>query len=354
MPACDLFLAQKTENECRCYCRLCLRTKTEQEARASSTILTMTSTEETPTTAVDQGNMEATSTNQEAAASVSVSPSISKNETTLEESTTEEDADTVFFGSLNGRIADAFADRIQASLSEGVKSLPLLSENTKGDALLEKLQKSYLKNVDIVEAYGERNLFTLQMYPPKRRQRITRAFLERDHESEKPKTSTTTTTTQLENSSYQYPTEEQIPSQEQSQSLQDEVQALRAQLQAARLRRNTLLIANKTKEVAQQATEQVSTSLPLQELETIHTSVTAAVMGGQGLEQLQEQGKQALNKLEDSKRERSTPEDDEEEEELLAPPSKKRVSLEEHYREQRRMVDTNLDSLAAVRNLLRR
>ena len=302
----------------------------------------MASTEETP----EQGKMEDNSTSQEAAASVPVSPAASNNETTLEESTVE-DADTVVFGSLNGRIADAFADRIQAALSEGVQSLPLLYESTKGDALLAKLQKSYIKNVDIVEAYGERNICTLQMYPPKHRQRITRAFLDKDHKSKKPKTSTTIT--ELENPSYQYPAEEQIPSLEQSQSLQDELQALRAQLQAARLRRNALLVANTSKEVAQQATDQVSASLPLQELETIHTSVTAAVMGGQGLEQLQEQGKQALNKLENSKRERKNPED----EELLVPPSKKRVSLEEHYREQRQMVDTNLDSLAAVRNLLK-
>lgn len=302
--------------------------------------------EETPATAVEQVKMEGNSTNQDAAASAPVSPAVSNNEKTLEENTME-DADTVVFGSLNDRIADAFADRIQAALSEGVQSLPLLYESTKGDALLAKLQKSYLKNVDIVEAYGERNIFTLQMYPPKRRQRITRAFLDKDHESKKTENSTTATV--FENSSYQYPAEEQIPSLEQSQSLQDELQVLRAHLQAARLRRNALLVANTSKEVAQKATDQVSASLPLQDLETIHTSVTAAVMGGQGLEQLQEQGKKALNNLENSKRERKNPED----EELLVPPSKKRVSLEEHYREQRQMVETNLDNLAAVRNLLK-
>jgi hypothetical protein len=320
----------------------------ETEDSISSTILTMASTEETPTTAEEQENMEATSTTQDAAASVPVSPAVSKNETTLEESTME-DVDTVVFGSLNGRIADAFADRIQAALCEGVRSLPLLYESTKGDALLAKLQKSYLKNVDIVEAYGERNIFTLQMYPPKLRQRITRAFLDKDHNSKDSKTSTTAT--EFEHSSYKYPAEEQIPSREQSQSLQDEVQALRAQLKAARLRRNALLVASKSKEMAQQATDQLSASLPLQELETIHTSVTAAVMGGQGLGQLQEQGQQAVNKMDSSKRERNSPEN--EEEELVVPASKKRVSLEEHYREQRQMVDTNLDSLAAVRNLLK-
>jgi hypothetical protein len=307
----------------------------------------MASTEETPTKALEQVNMEGNSTNQEAAASVPVSPAVSNNETTLEESTME-DVNTVVFGSLNGRIADAFADRIQAALSEGVQSLPLLYESTKGDALLAKLQKSYLKNVDIVEAYGERNIFTLKMYPPKRRQRITRAFLDENHESKQPKTSSTITT--FENSSYQYPAEDQIPSQEQSQNLQDELQALRAQLQAARLRRNALLVANTSRKVSHQATDQLSASLPLQDLDTIHTSVTAAVMGGQGMEQLQEQGKQALNKLENSKRERNNLVEDEE---LLVPPSKKRVSLEEHYRGQRQMVDTNLDSLEAVRNLLK-
>lgn len=91
----------------------------------------------------------------------------------------------------------------------------------------------------------------------------------------------------------------------------------------------------------------------LDDASDVQGPVTAAFMGGKGIQELTQERKQLIAKLDDSKRDRS---DDEEEDTqtFQTTVQKKRFSLVEEYREQRRMVDATLDNLAAVRILLQK
>ena len=324
--------------------------------------------------------------------------------------------DDVIFGSMAATIADKLADRIDVALVERISSLPVVASTsskeedggedvgddnkaskTKGELLLHKLQQKYLKNVDIVEVYAQRNIFTCSMYPPRRRQRILQAYLQSQQEEQgkedqqesttteasgdgdEGKSSTTTkdksATTEASTSGYKYPSREQIPTSEAVEEINKDMEELQEKLKAARIRRNELIISCKSIEVAEQAAKKSLESLSQCEkdnegdaaaVDQVHGKVTAALMGHQGLQQLGEEGKALMTKLDTLKRERD---DEGDINENLNPadevwvdlnvnsgPSSKRSktikTLEEQYEEERQQVETNVQSLKAIHKLL--
>ena len=99
------------------------------------------------------------------------------------------------FGTLNGDLADRLSDEICKALAEGVSTLPLLGEASSGSGgedttssraqvLLRKLQRAYNRNVDLFELYCARNVFTVSMYPPRRRKEIVDAFLKEQQQEQ--------------------------------------------------------------------------------------------------------------------------------------------------------------------------
>jgi hypothetical protein len=335
-----------------------------------------------------------------------------------------EDEDTVLYGSIPAMIADVMADKIDMSLAEGISSLPLLSSTSVTDKnsnstnhdsdeglsrsalLLQRLQKKYIRNVDILELYAQRNLFTIAMFPPRRRQRIVQAFLNNPvnhshsgmvdtREIGKPRylenpaitkqittnqdndTSSISASLFLSSSEYQYPSKEQIPTPQAVTELNEEMKQLREKLKAVRLQRNELFVACNSVEQADQVAGQSLKALvaPSDDggdvvpvVDQVQESVAAALVQRQDTVRLTLEGQQLLERLETIKRERDENDDPDAMIDLMsassslspvkhskkykaiggAPP----LSLEEQYREERQEVRTNTQGLVALRNLL--
>jgi hypothetical protein len=86
----------------------------------------------------------------------------------------------------------------------------------------------------------------------------------------------------------------------------------------------------------------------------VHGPVSKAIAGGQSIQELTREGKQLIKDLDDSKRERS---DDEEETSKIQSTKfskKKRMSLEEEYQQDRKVLDAHdINSLQALQGMLK-
>jgi chromosome segregation ATPase len=95
---------------------------------------------------------------------------------------------SLLFGSLNESIADAVYHSLGRHLLPRLQALPVLGERTgapqQPTQLQERILQKYLPAADLVELYGQRNVFSLQrIEPPSRRQRIL-DLLEQCHDIE--------------------------------------------------------------------------------------------------------------------------------------------------------------------------
>ena len=135
--------------------------------------------------------------------------------------------DEIIFGSMNQKLADTLADRIRDAINRSLETLPLLSDPEKSTYLQETIQEKYMRSVDVIEAYGSRNIFTVRQHPLKHRQQIVAALRQSDEKEKLSGTSTngnntskTKTSAKLSKSSFQYPSREDIPSAEDMASIQ--------------------------------------------------------------------------------------------------------------------------------------
>jgi hypothetical protein len=233
-----------------------------------------------------------------------------------EESSTS--PDTVLFGSLPYTISDFFGESIDAALMEFIADLP-----SKGHNLLSTLRRIYFRNVDVMESYLVRNIFTIQSLPPTRRAKIVQAYLEGEIPSTEMQEFPTTMV-----ESYDYPND--IPSSQELYSLQQETQQLRSKLREARRRRNGLIEKLERLVHADQAVKGVTAALQVPSGDAI----TSVVMEKDRLEEMQAAASVLTNKLEEEKRERPELEDEVD----LAKRTK--LSLEQQYKENRTNVMT--------------
>jgi hypothetical protein len=318
-----------------------------------------------------------------------------------------EDIDTALFGSLNASVADSLTDHIDTALKAGVLTLPLMNDDTtngtvtgtRSEKLLAALRNVYWRNVDVFEVYAGRNIFSVGMYPPKRRRAIEQLYNsdgDNDNDAKeassssikdkksplqdvsaskmnetandtannnsKPSATSTNANANTSNSnSNLYPTPDQIPTAQEMADMTNECEQLREQLWQVQRRRNETVHAMNQLEVAEQLADMASSSM--QEsmdaegngIEQVHDSVTAAVVGSEGLEQLQATGKELVEKLEQEKRQRSDGDDenddDDDVEMLNASKKKKELTLEERYQEERKTF-SNPESLANVQRMI--
>jgi hypothetical protein len=310
-----------------------------------------------------------------------------------------EDIDTALFGSLNASVADSLTDHIDTALKAGVLTLPLMNDDstvtgTRSEKLLAALRNVYWRNVDVFEVYAGRNIFSVGMYPPKRRRAIEQLYNsdDNDNDNDAKETSSSATkqkkaplrdvsaskmnetaddttnstskpnaTSTTSNSNTLYPTPDQIPTAQEMADMTNECEQLREQLWQVQRRRNETVHATNQLEVAEQLADMASSSM--QEsmdtdgngIEQVHDSVTAAVVGSEGLEQLQATGKELVEKLEQEKRQRSDGDDenddDDDVEMLNASKKKKELTLEERYQEERKTF-SNPESLANVQRMI--
>ena len=233
-----------------------------------------------------------------------------------EDSSTSPDA--VLFGSLAYTISDFFGESIDAALMEFIADLP-----SGGHNLLSTLRRVYFRNVDVMESYLVRNIFTIQSLPPTRRNKIVHAYLEGEIPSTGTQEFPTTT-----DESYEYPTH--IPSSQELHSLQHETKQLRSKSREARRRRNDLIEKLERLAHADQAVKGVTAALQVPSGDAI----TSVVMKKDRLEEMQAAASVLSKKLEEEKRDRPELEDEVD----LAKRTK--LSLEQQYKENRTNVKT--------------
>jgi hypothetical protein len=306
-----------------------------------------------------------------------------------------DDIDTALFDSLNASIADILTDNIDTALKTGVSTLPLMNDNdnndptadsttgTRSEKLLSALRKIYWRNVDVFEVYSGRNIFSVGMYPPKRRRVIEQLYNTDNGETTSSSASKSNkkaplrdvsaskmneTTNNSSSSSIHkmihsatntnsYPTREEIPTAQQMATMTEETEMLREQLWQVQRRRNEVVSEMNQLDVAEQLADMASSTMQetvADGIEQVHDSVTAAVVGSEGLEQLQAVGKELVETLEQEKRQRSDDGDDNDNDDvdmLTAAKKKKEWTLEERYQEERKTF-SNPESLANVQRMI--
>jgi hypothetical protein len=141
------------------------------------------------------------------------------------------------------------------------------------------------------------------------------------------------------------------------ETMKDETEQLREQLWQVQRRRNEAVSEMNQLDVAEQLADMASSTMQetvADGIEQVHDSVTAAVVGSEGLEQLQAVGKELVETLEQEKRQRSDDGDDDENDDvdmLTAAKKKKEWTLEERYQEERKTF-SNPERLANVQRMI--
>eukprot|EP00934_Nitzschia_sp_Nitz4_P006112 Nitzschia sp. Nitz4//scaffold141_size107518//29032//29970//NITZ4_004270-RA/size107518-processed-gene-0.106-mRNA-1//1//CDS//3329536270//6102//frame0 len=298
------------------------------------------------------------------------SPSKAEQEQSVPDTSAQtlEHDDEQVFGSLNADLADAIADSVSRHIEQGVKSLPLIKDPSKAQELANQIQKPYLRNIDIIEAYSQRNIFTLRALKPRRREKFMQRYHPSSLEESNGDSGSTTNASKLEvpprPSILLYPSsKDDIPTSEAVESVQNEIQALTLRLEQARQKRNDLLVKSKSLEKARTISEQAVKALdPLateNPKDDVPNAVSETISKGQTLKDLTSQGEVLLEKLDNGGLSQDKENDDIEKAdpaELLASvlPVKRRapLSMEQAYRQDRKVVRTTLEDLSAFTQLL--
>ena len=231
------------------------------------------------------------------------------------------------FGDVNVRLADALTESCAAALRSGVESLPLLQRRQE---LLEQLGKPYLKHLDIMEAYAGRRIFTVKYagQGPHRRHRIVQRFLGLEPSGED--VSSTTNSSRSSSATTHrdplpttlYPSSsDEIPTKEERMNLDAELQSLAAQLKEATLRRTVLRKQCADLHATHQWTSSVTDTIQSSSIcgggttsdddeDNVHETISAAVVGGQGLQDMIREGTKLQMELEERKKEAAMMEED--------------------------------------------
>jgi len=309
--------------------------------------------------------------------------------------------DQVLFGDTNAKIANEFCDRVEAALVEGVASLPLMSERSTGEPedsitnttkstksdtaeqpylsrdqkMLQKLRKAYIRNVDIVEIYAGRNIFSVSNRTPHFRKRVVEAF----EKSQNVKSATETTTArksgtrsetvvEISNNADQassrmnVKTQQDIPSNAMITAMEEDMKSLRIKLEQARkLQQERFNYCHKLDQAAAFA-KTTQTSLKEVAVEKLPKAVESLVQAQQSFTELQDKGSNLLHTMDAEKCANKNIQNDEDKVDL-APAvqqentTKKRkttMTIEEQYREHRSaLAETQTRDILAVRDMLK-
>lgn len=270
-----------------------------------------------------------------------------------------EEQDERLFGSLNSEIAGALADCVWEAIVSGVESLPLVSDQEKCRALEQEIGRTCMRNIDIMEAYGSRNIFTLRNYPRRRRLRVVQHALDETSLQDALKKSDTTEdyidVVRHQSATLNLPSDSERPSFGQMNELEHELVELQDKLNAARLLRDELTSKYHGLESANTVSYAAVTSLLEVSTGDVASPVNQVVSSGKRLRQLSNEGKEMIRQLDTTKKERNS---DEENDGIPASMKKqtkrKRLSMEEEYKLDREVLHSkNVASLNVLRSMLR-
>jgi hypothetical protein len=249
--------------------------------------------------------------------------------------------DRILFGSQALKISDELINIIDSALEEGVASLPRISNEK---ALLKMLQSVYHRNVHILEAYMARNIFSIQSFPPSKRRSIIDAYVTNKIVEIPLNTNVIENDKEIVNmstSSYRYPTQDEIPSEEDIKSTEQELESLRQKLSQAKQRWRLSLY---TGEELAKARQTLPNSLPsIQIIEKLEKLMESQ----RSLKRLTDKARHVMEGLE-SQSKQSTDEDIENENIPAMSKRRKKLGLEEAFQEDQKHI-----SLQGVESLLR-
>jgi len=270
----------------------------------------------------------------------------------------EEDDDAIkrlsqHLSDLNTNFCDHLSQQLQEVFAATVADFPRLEQP---EALLKRLEESYMRNVDIMEVYAGRNIFTLENLPPNRRARIAQLFEEMNQKNtetialqlKEPGDNTIDKDSEVDakidwkklNSATILPTPEQVGEKRRA------VQILETKLNEARQRKALLERRVQELEVAQQMTiwPKESTANQIQE------SVSALMMGVHGVEDCREQGEAVLQQV---KKRHLESEDDDDTNRLSWDPLSPQVqNVRELYERERKRINATTKDLQLVHQML--
>ena len=341
--------------------------------------------------------------------STASSPATSTN--ALQETTgTLQEQEAIVFGSntIAEDLADAMAEFVKRSIQSGVESLPLLLQEdvvkqqplSKTAALVvDKIQRPYMKYIDVMQAYAERNIFTLRHWPPRRRQRIvvqqqqhlgnpnvSASDASEDQPLALPVPTATLQATEAISSSPSsssergssclwYPSpQDRMPTQEEMTVLQEDLSHLAKQLQTAKDYRTELLEQCDSLAATRSLTAGAVQALEATDPTMVATITTTVTMGGQGLQELTREANRVQSELGKRKQQHQNSNNNQDDENgnnnnneyilddlegaghssRLPKNNKKRVlTLEEAYFHERQAVETTVENLSSLANRLK-
>ena len=171
-----------------------------------------------------------------------------QNGTTDTARSNNQSENALIFGSVPSHLFDDIAIRIDNILTEEIASLPLLPRKKDGakesgeEILLNSLRNVYKKNLDRVEAYCERNVFTIESFNKTKRRKILEHFLNgNDRSDSKEGAEEAEATLFVAKSKFEPPgKDEELPTAQQIMSMDHEILLARKRLHSEKQRRAKL------------------------------------------------------------------------------------------------------------------
>lgn len=230
--------------------------------------------------------------------------------------------------SLSSFVGDTMTQLVDDALKKGVASLHLMrgnDEENNGDndniapspaeaALIQRLTNVYYRNIDIIELYADHHIFTLDMYPPTRRQKIVQAFhqlkQQRKHQKAGENNGVPTISSVRGNEHKSsplddeaivaIPSQDDIPTLKQMEALEEDIEQLHSNLNELKVERREWMVKCQGLEQVHANTEKVAQIMQKSSqtaTTAVDQSVTAVIMGKQGLEQLHARAIDLLQEL---------------------------------------------------------
>lgn len=310
--------------------------------------------------------------------------------------------DLVLFGSANTNITNEFCTHIEVALVEGVASLPLMAEGGKEDGnsddsatnaeespkeqrrdkkMLQKLRKSYIRNVDIVEIYAGRNIFSVSARTPHFRQRVVEALKasQQDYSAESSHPSNINNTNNTEHdakpvdrspSSEKTEAElvlrevsgkEDVPTPEMVTAMEEDMKSLRIKLEEARKLRVERSRYCEEMELAASFSKDSREVIAEVAVEKLPQAIEAMVHAQETFATLKEKGADLIQTMDTEKKGRAMEDNENDPDKLVVTNptepihKKKKLTLEEHYRDHRSaLTETQTRDILAVKEMLQR
>lgn len=244
----------------------------------------------------------------------------------------EEDAK--LFGTLNSDLADAMSTALENQIRASVvASMPMANETRVNKLVDTYLLPAYYRGIDVAEVYTKRHVFSISMYPPKRRALIMNQFVSDDiNDDDEEEVDTdiemedtiqederiTAAKSLLHNNNNNNNDENESPH-EALERLKGETNQLRDRLRTAQMRRSAMQQSLAQTELAASLAQKALDTNPAQiSLETVKAVVEAVPL----LLRRQEEAKALMKEMEEREK-RRTIEELQDAEEVTVPSTKR-------------------------------